>query len=153
MDAGAPLGAGVGALIIAGLISATGGWRPAFVIAGIATALLGLAVWRYVRDTPGEHSKVNGAELAYIEAAHAQEDAEAEVAVQDARRGLLPYLKFRSFWGMCFGWLGFNGVFYGLLTWGPLYLSEAKGFSLGEVGWGTFVIFEIGRASCRERVF
>lgn len=144
LDAGAPLGAGVGALIIAGLISATGGWRPAFVIAGVATALLGLAVWRFVRDTPAEHTKVNSTELAYIEAAHAAEDAEAEVAVADARRGLLPYLKFRSFWGMCFGWLGFNGVFYGLLTWGPLYLSEAKGFSLGEVGWGTFVIFGAG---------
>ena len=45
---------------------------------------------------------------------------------------------------MCFGWLGFNGVFYGLLTWGPLYLAQAKHFNLNTIGWSTFVIFGAG---------
>lgn len=31
-----------------------------------------------------------------------------------------------------------------MLTWGPLYLSEAKGFDIAGVGWGTFVIFGAG---------
>lgn len=145
LDAGAPLGAGVGGIIITGLIAWTGSWRWAFIIAGVGTVLLGVAAWRYIRDNPREHPKVNDAEAAYLEASHREEDAAAGVTDgSTARRGLLPYLRYRSFWAMCFGWFGFNGVFYGLLTWGPLYLSEAKGFDLKEIGWSTLVIFGAG---------
>jgi ACS family D-galactonate transporter-like MFS transporter len=144
LDAGAPLGAGIGGIVITALIAWTGSWRGAFIAAGIATALFGFLAWRYIRDNPREHKAVNEAEAAFIEASHAAEDRVAAEAVSPGRTGLVPYLKFRSFWAMCFGWLGFNGVFYGLLTWGPLYLSESKGFDLAEVGWGTFVIFGSG---------
>lgn len=144
LDAGAPLGAGVGAIIVTGLIALTGGWRPAFITAGVATAIFAFIAWWYIRDHPRQHPKVNEAEADYVDASHAAEDAKAAQADAPGRSGLLPYLKFRSFWAMCFGWFGFNGVFYGLLTWGPLYLSEAKGFDLAGVGWGTFVIFGSG---------
>ncbi|GAB3275874.1 MFS transporter [Sinomonas notoginsengisoli] len=144
LDAGAPLGAGVGGILITWLIAAAGGWRAAFVIAGIATVLLGFATWWYIRDNPRAHKAVNNAEAEYIEASHRAEDEAAKAAGSTSRRALLPYLKFRSFWAMCLGWLGFNGVFYGLLTWGPLYLSQAKGFDLKTIGWSTFVIFGAG---------
>lgn len=145
LDAGAPLGAGVGGILITWLISAAGGWRMAFVIAGILTVVLGLAIWWYVRDNPRDHKAVNDAEAEYIEASHRAEDEAAQSqGASTKRRGLLPYMKFRSFWAMCFGWLGFNGVFYGLLTWGPLYLSQAKHFDLKTIGWSTFVIFGAG---------
>lgn len=141
LDAGAPLGAGIGGILITWLIMSTGSWRTAFIIAGVATVVLGLFVWWYVRDNPRQHRAVNEAEAAYLEAGH-REEAAANPA--STSRGLVQYLRFRSFWAMCFGWLGFNGVFYGLLTWGPLYLSEAKGFDLKTVGWSTFVIFGAG---------
>jgi ACS family D-galactonate transporter-like MFS transporter len=144
LDAGAPLGAGVGGIAITALIAVTGGWRGAFIAAGLITALFGFLAWRYIRDNPREHRSANAAEVAYIEKSHAEEDAQAAAAGSPGRRGLLPYLKYRSFWAMCLGWFGFNGVFYGLLTWGPLYLSEAKGFALAGVGWGTFAIFGAG---------
>jgi ACS family D-galactonate transporter-like MFS transporter len=144
LDAGAPLGAGVGGILITWLIAATGGWRMSFVIAGIATVVLGALIWWYVRDNPRDHRAVNAAEAEYLEASHAAEDAEAAAAGSTSKRGLLPYLRFRSFWAMCFGWLGFNGVFYGLLTWGPLYLAQAKHFNLSSIGWSTFVIFGAG---------
>lgn len=144
LDAGAPLGAGVGGILISGLIALFGGWRTSFLIAGLATALLGIAVWWYVRDHPRQHRSVNDAEAEYIEASHRAEDEEAAAAGATTRRALLPYLKFRSFWAMCLGWLGFNGVFYGLLTWGPLYLSQAKHFKLASIGWSTFAIFGAG---------
>lgn len=144
LDAGAPLGAGVGGILITWLIASAGGWRMAFIIAGIATVVLGLVIWWYVRDNPRSHRAVNEAEAAYIEASHAEEDEAALASGATTRRGLLPYLRFRSFWAMCLGWLGFNGVFYGLLTWGPLYLSQAKGFDLKTIGWSTFVIFGAG---------
>jgi len=145
LDAGAPLGAGVGGILITWLISTAGGWRPAFIIAGILTVALGLVIWWYVRDNPREHRAVNDAEAEYIEASHRAEDEAAQAAgANTGRRGLLPYLKHRSFWAMCFGWFGFNGVFYGLLTWGPLFLSQAKHFDLKTIGWSTFVIFGAG---------
>lgn len=142
LDAGAPLGAGLGGIAIATLIGLTGSWRWAFVIAGAATVALGLAVWMYVRDQPRDHPKINAAEVEYIEAAHREEDAQN--SAQTGTGKLRNYLKHRSFWAMCLGWFGFNGVFYGLLTWGPLYLSESKGFDLKEIGWSTFVIFGAG---------
>ncbi|WP_138414146.1 MFS transporter [Sinomonas gamaensis] len=144
LDAGAPLGAGVGGILITWLIAAAGGWRVAFIVAGIATVMLGALVWWYVRDNPRRHRAVNEAEADYIEASHRAEDEAAHATGSTSRRGLLPYLRFRSFWAMCFGWLGFNGVFYGLLTWGPLYLAQAKGFNLNTIGWSTFVIFGAG---------
>ncbi|WP_427017553.1 MFS transporter [Pseudarthrobacter sp. P1] len=144
LDAGAPLGAGIGGILITWLIATTGSWRYSFIIAGAATVLMGLAVWWYVRDNPRQHRAVNDAEAEYIEASHAEEDAAAERAGSKGKRALLPYLKFRSFWAMCLGWLGFNGVFYGLLTWGPLYLAQAKHFNLNTIGWSTFVIFGAG---------
>ncbi|WP_312856896.1 MFS transporter [Arthrobacter mobilis] len=143
LDAGAPLGAGVGGVVIAWLIAVTGSWRWSFIIAGAATVALGLVVYWYVRDNPRQHPGTNAAEVEYIEASHRAEDEAAGVE-GGGRRALLPYLKYRSFWAMCLGWLGFNGVFYGLLTWGPLYLSEAKGFDLKTIGWSTFVIFGAG---------
>ncbi|MER7555680.1 MFS transporter [Nocardioides sp. NPDC126508] len=142
LDSGAPLGAAVGGIAITGLIAATGGWREAFVVAGLATVAVGLLAYWYVRDTPRNHPGVNEAEAELIETSHAEEDAQAPAG--EGRTGLMPYLRHRSFWAMCLAWMGFNGVFYGLLTWGPLYLSEAKGFDLKTLGWSTFVIFGAG---------
>ncbi|MFI0922712.1 MFS transporter [Streptomyces sp. NPDC021012] len=141
LDGGAPLGAALGGILISALIAWTGSWRTSFVIAGVLTVLIGLFAAWYVRDTPREHPGVNDAEAAYIESAHAEEDAAGPA---DERTGLRPYLGHRSFWAMCLGWTGFNGVFYGLLTWGPLYLSETKGFDIKTIGWSTLVIFGAG---------
>ncbi|MFB7529340.1 MFS transporter [Streptomyces sp. NPDC056178] len=142
MDGGAPLGSALGGIAISGLITWTGSWRASFVVAGAVTVGVGLFALRYLRDTPRAHRSVNAAELAHIERAHTEEDAASPVADEPAR--LVAYLKYRSFWGMCLGWMGFNGVFYGVLTWGPLYLSETKGFDIKTIGWSTLVIFGAG---------
>lgn len=142
LDAGAPLGSAVGGIAIAGLIGVTGSWRWSFIIAGAVTVLLGIWAWRAIRDTPEEHPKVNEAEREYLVSALREESARHQSTGE--RAGLVYYMKYRSFWAMCAGWLGFNGVFYGLLTWGPLFLSESKGFELEAIGWSTFAIFGSG---------
>jgi ACS family D-galactonate transporter-like MFS transporter len=142
LDGGAPLGAAIGGILISWLIALTGGWRMAFVIAGVATVLIGLLAAWYIRDSPGEHPSANAAEIEYLEAAHRREQAGSP---EPSRRvSLLRYAKFRSFWAMCLGWCGFNGVFYGLLTWGPLYLSETKHFNIQAIGYSTLVIYGAG---------
>ncbi|MFG2885193.1 MFS transporter [Streptomyces sp. NPDC048297] len=141
LDGGAPLGAALGGIIISALLAWTGSWRISFLITGVLTVAAGLLAGWYIRNTPREHPGVNDAEATYIEKAHEEEDAEGPA---NERAGLRPYLRYRSFWAMCLGWMGFNGVFYGLLTWGPLYLSEAKGFDIKTIGWSTLVIFGSG---------
>jgi ACS family D-galactonate transporter-like MFS transporter len=126
LDGGAPLGTAIGGLGISWLIGLTGGWRPAFVVAGVATILIGLLAAWYIRNTPRAHRVANAAEVAHIEAAHAREDADDPQPA--GRVSLLRYAR------------------YGLLTWGPLYLSETKHFKIAAIGYSTLVIFGAGFA-------
>jgi ACS family D-galactonate transporter-like MFS transporter len=45
---------------------------------------------------------------------------------------------------MCCGWMFFNTVFYGLLTWMPTYLFKVHGFDIKTLGSASFVIFFAG---------
>jgi ACS family D-galactonate transporter-like MFS transporter len=142
IDGGAPLGTAFGGLIMAGLIARFDSWRAAFLISGLGTMAAGLLAYWYIRDTPREQASVNEAEATYIEAEHAQEDA-----LLPARRSgesSLAFLRFRSFWGMLLGWLGFDLVFYGLVAWAPNYLSAARHLSLSSIGGSVFIIFGAG---------
>jgi MFS transporter, ACS family, D-galactonate transporter len=141
LDGGAPLGAALGALIIAGLITEFGSWRTSFVVAGIGTMLAGLFAWWYVRNHPREHPSVNDGEASYIERAHAADRA-AEPANASGR--VLDFFKYRSVWGMFFGWMFFNALFYGLLTWMPTYLSKVHGLDIKQMGGAVFIMFFSG---------
>ena len=124
LDGGAPLGAALGAIVIAWLIAAFDSWRAAFLVAGVATILCGLLAWWYIRNTPREHPSIDESEACFIEAAHAEEDAQAPAS---RGGGWSAYFQFRSVWLMCCGWMFFNTVFYGLLTWMPTYLFKVHG--------------------------
>ncbi|WP_019447167.1 MFS transporter [Cupriavidus sp. BIS7] len=141
LDGGAPLGAALGSLIIAGLISELGSWRMSFVVAGVGTVLAGAVAWWYIRNSPREHQGVNEQEARHIEDALAQEHSE-EPANLSGRS--LDFFKYRSVWCMAISWMCFNAVFYGLLTWMPTYLSRARGFDLKQMGGASFTIFFAG---------
>jgi MFS transporter, ACS family, D-galactonate transporter len=140
---GAPLGTAFGGLIIAALIGAFDSWRTAFVVAGLGTIAAGLFAYWYIRDNPREQPSTNEAEAQYIEREHAKED-ELLTAGQSGRTNVLDFLRFRSFWGMLLGWLGFDLVFYGLVAWAPNYLAQARHLSLAAIGGATFIIFGTG---------
>lgn len=143
IDGGAPLGTAFGGLIIATLIVAFESWRTAFVVAGVGTVAAGVFAYWYIRDNPREHPSANEAEARYIEREHAKED-ELLKAGQAGRTNVLGFLRFRSFWSMLLGWVGFNLVFYGLVAWAPNYLAQARGLSLAAIGGATFIIFGAG---------
>lgn len=139
MDCGGPLGVALGGLIIAYLIAVLGSWRSAFFIAGIATLATGWLAWRYLRDNPAEHPQVNAAELAVIN--EGRNVSMAEAARQGVRGlGIAP----RSLIGILLGRASWAMVFFGLLTWGPSYLAQARGFDIKGIGAATFVIFLCG---------
>jgi len=141
LDGGAPLGAALGAIIISGLISEFDSWRTSFIIAGIATMLAGFWAYRFIRNTPREHPMVNDAEARYIEAAHAAEHVDEPTNLSGRT---LDFFKYRSVWCMALGWMCFNTVFYGLLTWMPNYLHKVHGFDIKQMGGATFFIFFSG---------
>ncbi|MGU7769979.1 MFS transporter [Burkholderia sp. MR1-5-21] len=141
LDGGAPLGAALGAVLIAGLIALLGSWRLAFAVAGIGTVLAGVLAWSYIRNTPREHPGVNDQEAEYIEASHAR-DLAAEPPGASGRSS--DFFKYRSVWCMFFGWMCFNSVFYGLLTWMPNYLHKVHGFDIKAMGGSSFIIFFSG---------
>ncbi|QDL39483.1 MFS transporter [Rhodoferax sediminis] len=141
LDGGAPLGAALGAILISGLIATFDSWRTSFVVAGVGTLIAGYFAWSYIRNDPREHPGVNEAEASYIEAAHAR-DVASEPAVISGR--VLDFFKYRSVWGMFFGWMCFNALFYGLLTWMPTYLSKVHGLNIKEMGGAVFIMFFSG---------
>lgn len=141
LDGGAPLGAAFGALLISGLISEMGSWRTSFVIAGVGTVIAGLWAYSYIRNHPHEHPKVNKAEADYIEASHAKELAEEPTVTGG---NVLHFFRYRSVWGMFLGWMCFNALFYGLLTWMPTYLSKQYGFDIKQMGGAVFIMFFAG---------
>ncbi|MEM5430611.1 MFS transporter [Cupriavidus oxalaticus] len=141
LDGGAPLGAALGAIIITWLIASLGSWRLAFIVAGVGTVLAGFMAWYYVRNSPREHRGVNEMEARYIEEAQANEHR-AEPANLSGRS--LDFFKYRSVWCMAIGWMCFNTVFYGLLTWMPNYLNKVHGFDIKQMGGASFIIFFSG---------
>jgi MFS transporter, ACS family, D-galactonate transporter len=141
LDGGAPLGAALGAAIIAGLIAEFDSWRMAFIIAGLGTMACGLLAWRYIRNRPSEHPSINEAEVEHIAEGHAREDA---LAPKPGSGRLGGYFAYRSVWCMCLGWMSFNAVFYGLLTWMPTYLSAAQGLDIKQLGGSLFAMFFAG---------
>jgi ACS family D-galactonate transporter-like MFS transporter len=141
LDGGAPLGAALGAIIITWLITALGSWRLAFVVAGVGTVLAGIWAWHYIRNNPRDHAGVNEVEASYIERSHALEFSQ-EPGKLSGRS--LDFFKYRSVWLMFFGWMCFNTVFYGLLTWMPNYLNKVHGFDIKQMGGASFIIFFSG---------
>lgn len=138
MDAGSPLGAAIGGLAISNLILMFGSWRTAFVVAGLATIACGWLAWRYLRDDPAKHPGVNGAELAHI-----HDGAPPASKAMHASQDNAP-LPLRSTIAMCVGRMSWAMIFFGLLTWGPSYLTQARGLSLSQIGAATFFIFLAG---------
>jgi MFS transporter, ACS family, D-galactonate transporter len=141
LDGGAPLGAALGSLIIAGLIGEFGSWRVSFVVAGVGTMLCGFFAWWYIRNDPADHPSVNKAEADHIARAHALEDS---LAPASSGAGVWAYFRYRSVWCMCLGWMFFNAVFYGLLTWMPNYLSAVHGLDIKQLGGSLFAMFFAG---------
>lgn len=141
LDSGAPLGAALGGVIISFLIYWLDSWRLAFIVAGVGTMALGMFAWWYIRDRPSEHPLINEAEVRHIENGQLEEDVGAEDL---SKLTLVDFLKFRSIWGMFFGYMFMQALFAGLLTWMPIYLSVVYGFDIKAIGGAVFAMFFAG---------
>lgn len=134
IDSGAPLGTAFGGLVVAGIIASTGSWRIAFVVIGVATIVLGLSISWYLRNRPEEHPQVNEAEAEFIRTNGGEQLVEKEK----------PGLTATTTLAMVIGRIGWAMVFWGLVTWGPSYLANARELDLASMGFATFLIFLCG---------
>ena len=135
IDSGAPLGSAFGGLLLSALIVFFGSWRLAFLTVGVLTLVVGAVVIWQIRNRPEQHPDVNEAELETIAARNA-----ALVGAADEER----HMSRRTFIAMICGRIGWTMIFFGLVTWGPSYLSAARGFDLKGMGYATFAIFSAG---------
>jgi MFS family permease len=112
------LGPAVGTFL-GGMLMARYGWRPVFVVFG-AVSLLWLWPWLRARvDAPAGGSA----------AAHDGAAAAAAQAVRPPALALI--LRQRALWGASVGHFAANYTYYFILSWLPLYLVKARGFSIG----------------------
>ncbi|ARU92934.1 MFS transporter [Tatumella citrea] len=138
LDGGAPLGTAVGAIVITGLIAFFNDWRMAFVIAGAVTVAMGILVWWYIRNNPGEHPGVNKEELNYLtEANGPAEQKHQPPTFKEVKQCLAQ----RNVIALICGWCSYSTVFYGLMTWLPFYLQKDRDLNLKDMGMAMAFIF------------
>ncbi|HEY0210651.1 MFS transporter [Acerihabitans sp.] len=138
LDGGAALGTAMGAIVLTWLIAVFGSWRMAFIIAGVATVLAGLLAYWYIRTYPHEHPKINQAELDHIIAGN---PSAAEPSKKYTFAEIKPYFKQRNTLALIGGWICYSTVFYGLMTWLPLYFQKTYGFDIKSMGGAMAIIF------------
>ena len=127
VSAAALVGLGL-APVLSTQVAARLGWRWAFFIAGIPGMLLGLLIWKFVK----EPAKNRG------------ESGEHE---RPSLRGYLSILRYRNIWLSCVGAIGFISWLFLLNVFAPVYITQVAhqpattaGLLLGAGGLGSFFI-------------
>lgn len=121
---GSEAGAALAVPLVA-LLMVAFGWRGTFAICGLLGIVIAL-LWIWLYRRPGEHKWANAAEVEYIKSDRRQKDDEEEKAATIPWRQLFRY---RTVWGLFFGYICRNFLNYFFITWYPAYLMTAEGFS------------------------
>ncbi len=143
-NAGAQIGALIAPFTIP-VIAHYYGWEMAFLLIG-GLGFLWMGVWVFVYKDPRENSRVNAAELAYIEQDKADpECGKPAVSVAEepkSKVGVLQAFGFRQTWAVIFGRFLPDSVWWFLLFWAPAFISNVYGYSTDSTQ-GMLAIFVI----------
>jgi MFS transporter, ACS family, glucarate transporter len=107
------------------------GWRWAFVEFGVLGAFWCILWQRWFRDRPEDHPSVNKAELLEI-----RSDETGEAGLADIHS--VPWralFKSANLAFICLMYFAYGYGLYFYITWLPIYLLEARGFSIGSTKW------------------
>ncbi len=109
-------------------VAARFGWRWAFFVAGIPGIVMGLLLWKFVKEPANGEARISGHNRA---------------ALSD----YLLILRFRNMWLSCLGAAGFMCWLFLQNVFAPLYITEvihepgtSAGFLLGASGLGSFFL-------------
>jgi ACS family hexuronate transporter-like MFS transporter len=140
-DSGSSVGAVIAPPLVAAL-AATLGWRYAFVASGVL-GFLWLAVWLFIYHPLNSHPQLTTEERQLIEAGR-------DTAPTSPRSGAgryLDLLKDVNVWGIVLGRSFSDPIWWFYVFWVPQYLSDARGFSLKQIGafaWIPFLAADLG---------
>jgi ACS family hexuronate transporter-like MFS transporter len=138
-------GASVGALAAPAtipLLARAWGWEMAFIIIG-ALGFIWMALWVWLYEKPAKNSRVNQAELNYIE----QDNDLANVQDRDnvKEEKSIPFFKcftFKQTWSFLVGKFMTDGVWWFFLFWAPAYFSDQYGYT-SDSTMGILLIFTL----------
>jgi predicted MFS family arabinose efflux permease len=106
-------------------VAAHYGWRAAFWLAGVPGVVLGILLWRFVRE-PARSAAISHAKASW--------------------RDYLSVLRYRNIWLCCIASAGFMTWLYVMNAFAPLYITEVSkhsatlaGLVIGASGVGAFV--------------
>jgi len=136
------MGPGLGAILAPPLIVGTPwtpgivtlwGWQAAFLIPG-AIGFVWLILWWKWFYLPQDHPQLPAAERDLIL-------RETDAGDANEERSWYWALRYKEVWGLIISRFVSDGAFYFFVFWLPLYLSEARGFNLGEIGLFAIIVF------------
>jgi ACS family hexuronate transporter-like MFS transporter len=140
-DSGSSVGAIIAPPVLA-FVAAAFGWRMAFMGTGLL-GFLWVIVWLTVYRPLRSHPALSGEERTLIESGR-------EIATTSERTGVgrwLSLLKQSNVWGIVLGRALTDPIWWFYVFWLPQYLSDARGFSLKQIGafvWIPFLAADIG---------
>lgn len=141
-DSGSSIGGAIAPLLVIGLYTYFGGWRPAFVITG-TLGFLWLGVWRVLYHPPESHPRISDAEREMIMRDRVDLE-EQDVAEQRSRwRDLI---KLPQTWGVIAARTMTDPVWFFITDWFAIYLVT-KGINPREgllAFWIPFVAADLG---------
>jgi len=106
------------------------GWRPVFYLFGAVGVVVAIAYYFLVASNPSQSRFVNRAELEHI--------AEGSSTAYIEKKEIAPWSTFigsTQFWAIAGQFFAVDYVTYVFLAWLPVYLIEAHGFSLQQMGF------------------
>jgi len=138
-------GASVGALAAPAtipLLARAWGWEMAFIVIG-ALGFVWMGLWIWLYDKPNKNSRVNQAELNYIE----QDSDIAEVqnkqeAKEEKTISFWKCFTFKQTWSFIVGKFMTDGVWWFFLFWAPAYFSDQYGYT-SDSSMGIALIFTL----------
>lgn len=139
-------GASVGALLAPAtipLLARAYGWEMSFIIIG-ALGYIWMFLWVFIYDKPHKQkrSRVNEAELTYINQ-DAETDGDPKDAVEDEKPiGFLKCFTFKQTWAFIVGKFMTDGVWWFFLFWAPAYFSDQYGYT-SDSAMGILLIFTL----------
>lgn len=146
-------GAAIGSIVAPPLIvwlQLRYGWQTTFLVTG-ALGFLWLALWLVFYQTPDRHRRITDEERALIKEEPAvesgAEEAKAAAVNSDAAPRWRDLLRHRQVWAIVIARFFTDPVWWLYITWLPLYLYNARGFSLKEIGlfaWVPYVAADAG---------
>ena len=121
------------------------GWRSSFWGCAVAGLIPLYLVWRQTTDTPRQHKRVNAMELQTIEAGLGQEELADDAADKlPFWRSVGTFATNYRYWLLVMWYAGMTCIFWGLVSWVPSYLKDARHFSWTQMGWMSSLPFLFG---------